>query len=829
MCYRLGIIIISLFCSNLLGFANKHDAFQTGNESSILKDSIDIYLVKSESLVDSLPSVSVKNAERALEISQNFNLQENVAYASKILGQAKLNLREYYQARKYLSSSAIYYEKNSSKEVMLAKISYLQGLTEYYLTNYTDAINFYLKASKIFQKHGLKTEYSSVLQSLGLVYHSLKETDKAEAYYIQSLNIGLELKNAENIANTYQNLGILYYSKKSDSTAIEYYNKSTEYYKQQHNLKGIGINFSNIGLIYLDEKQAALAYSQFEKSLTYFVKIGFKLGQMWAYNNMGASLVMQGKMGDAESNFIKSLEIAKGINSAEGILTNYSDLSKFYEKGRQINLALQYQKEYSQLKNSVDEQKSATRIKELENIYQVENSERQRSELIAQNKNQNTKTWAITGLISILLLAALILLTAYKQKRSAEKKLAEHKSDLEKLVEKRTIELQKQISERKIAEESDKLKSAFLANMSHELRTPMNAIIAFSNFLREPDLSDERRYEYLDHITTAGDSLLRLIDDIIDIAKIESKQLKIFIQPTNINRLMIELYKFYSELRVKNNKKDIRFILNTDNEFNYIINTDSQRLKQVLSNLIENAFKYTDKGKIEIGFETTENSVTFSVTDTGIGIPADKHELIFDRFYQLNNMNDRKISGTGLGLAICKNLIMLLGGQIWVDSESNRGSTFSIRIPVESIKRQPNPMYVEESKNKTQAKKIGYNWNNITILVAEDEDLNYKVLDTCLTRTMAHIIRAKDGASAVEICKNQKVDLVLMDIQMPGMNGFEATQEIKRINNRTPVIAQTSFAMIGEKERCLQAGCDDFITKPLNIDSLLRKIEHYLK
>jgi signal transduction histidine kinase len=828
MYYRFGIIVIVLLSTNLKGFGNKQDAFQSGNETSILKDSIDIYLLKSELLVDSMPAFSAKLADRAMLLSDHFNMLESEAYSSKILGQAKINLQEYYEARKYLSSAAKYYESNNKVNV-LGNILYLQGLAEYYLSNYSGALDFYSNASTIFQKNKLKKEYANVLQNLGLVYYSLKQPERAADYYNQSLDIYLEIKDNENIAGIYQNLGILYYNRNSDSLALEYYNKSIEYYKEQHDLKRIGITYSNIGLIYLNEKEALKAYKNFEKSLAYFTKTRFTLGQMWVFNNMGTALIMQNKQDEAVTYFINSLDIARKIDNDEGILTNYSDLAKYYEKQGQFNTSLRYYKDYTQLKDSLGKVNSDDKISELEKVYQMESQERMQAELISKNKRQKTQLWAISGFLSVLILASLIILSAYYQKRKAEKKLAEHRTDLENLVEKRTIELQKQISERKIAEESDKLKSAFLANMSHELRTPMNAIIAFSNFLREPELTDDRRYEYLDHITSAGDSLLRLIDDIIDIAKIESKQLKIFIQPTNISRLLSELYKFYSELRVKTNKKNIRFNLLTDNEFNYIINTDSQRLKQVLSNLIENAFKYTDKGKIDIGFETTENAVTFFVTDTGIGIPADKHELIFDRFYQLNHLNDRKTSGTGLGLTICKNLVMLLGGQIWIDSEPGKGSTFSIRIPVESIKKQSNPTFVEDSRSKVPVRKSGYNWNNITILVAEDEDLNYKVLDTCLTRTMAHIIRAKDGASAVEICKNQKVDLVLMDIQMPGMNGFEATQEIKRINNRTPVIAQTSFAMIGEKERCLQAGCDDFITKPLNIDSLLLKIEHYLK
>ena len=294
--------------------------------------------------------------------------------------------------------------------------------------------------------------------------------------------------------------------------------------------------------------------------------------------------------------------------------------------------------------------------------------------------------------------------------------------------------------------------------------------------------------------------------------------------------MLNELYKVFSETRVKTNKKQIRFSLKINKDFNYIINTDNQRLKQVLSNLIENAFKYTDRGSIEFGFEASINDVIFYVSDTGIGIPEDKKDIIFDRFYQLNNINDRKTSGTGLGLAICKNLVSLLGGKIWVESKECKGSTFYIKIPVDSIKKQPTPRITNKGKaGKMIINTDNYNWNNITILVAEDEDLNYKVLDTFLTRTKAHIIRAKDGAAAIEICRNQKIDVVLMDIQLPGIDGYEATQEIKKLNNRTPVIAQTSFAMAGEKEKCLQAGCDDFVSKPLNINLLMEKIEHYIR
>lgn len=827
MTTRFGIIFFTLVCLRFTGFAATPDTPQQSTNVGTLKDSVEYLLLESELLLDSLPLLSAEKSNRARQLSAMLEMNEQEAFASLLLGRAKLNLKEYYASERYLRHALIRYNKSKNEEIR-AKILYNLALAEYHLSYYNEAIEHFTAAASYYRESNMQSDLANTLQNLGLVYQSNDVFEKSSSYYYQALDIYNLQNDYANMAGIYQNLGLLNYRAGNDTIALAYYNKSIEYFKEEHDLRGIGITYSNIGLYFLKKDNPKKAYKNFSKSLTYFTKSDFTLGKMWALNNMGSSKATNGEYEEAEELYNQSLQLAEQMDHHEGIITNYSDLAKIYEVRGFYKQALDLNKKYGVIRDSLSTVKAQHKISKLEDLYLLESKEKEASQLDALSKRNKIQIWAISGFLSLLIFASLVILSAYYQKRKAEKKLADHRSNLEKLVETRTKELQIQIGERKVAEESDKLKSAFLANMSHELRTPMNAIIAFSNFLREPELHDDKKNEYLDHITTAGDSLLRLVDDIIDIAKIESKQLKLFIQPTNINRLLNELYKVFCELRVKDNKKHIRFVQNMDKEFNYIINTDSQRLKQVLTNLIENAFKYTDKGKIEIGFEATEQQVTFFVNDSGIGIPKDKLNVIFNRFYQLNHIKDRRAGGTGLGLAISKNLVKLLGGKIEVDSVEGKGSTFSIIIPVESIKKQHNPGFKVEEK-KSNILKPGHNWNNVTILVAEDEDLNYKVLDTCLTRTNAHIIRAKDGASAVEICKNQKVDLVLMDIQMPGMDGYEATQEIKRMNNRTPVIAQTSFAMTGEKERCLQAGCDDFITKPLNINALLTKIEHYIK
>jgi signal transduction histidine kinase/CheY-like chemotaxis protein len=432
---------------------------------------------------------------------------------------------------------------------------------------------------------------------------------------------------------------------------------------------------------------------------------------------------------------------------------------------------------------------------------------------------------AFLFVLIVLSIASIVIYIAYRQKKNAELETYSRKLELENILVQRTQELENQIVERKIAEESDKLKSAFLANMSHELRTPMNAIIAFSNFLRDPDLPPKKHSEYLNHITAAGDSLLHLIDDIIDIAKLEAKQLKITIGPANISRMLRELKKVFQKLKSKNNY-DADLILSIDCTVDYIINTDILRVKQIISNLIENAFKYTPQGVIEFGVTRIPDGLLFFVRDTGIGISKEKQQRIFDRFQQIDSELNRKYGGTGLGLAISKNLTELLGGRIWLESEPEKGSTFFVHIPSPDIRTVE--ITSEASNASVLIQENSYNWESKTILVAEDEELNFKVLDSCLSRTKVRVLRAEDGEQAVELCRKEKVDLVLMDIQMPVMDGYIATQIIKKMNKNMPVIAQTSFAMANEKEKCLNAGCDDYITKPLDLEKLLSTINRMI-
>lgn len=376
---------------------------------------------------------------------------------------------------------------------------------------------------------------------------------------------------------------------------------------------------------------------------------------------------------------------------------------------------------------------------------------------------------------------------------------------------------------RKKAIESDKLKSAFLANMSHEIRTPMNGIIGFSNLLKNASLNKDQQHEYLGYIEKCGNSLLNLIDDIIDVSKIEAGQLAIREAKTNINEIMHELFMTFDKNRISDNKKavELRLVM-PENQESLLTLTDPHRLKQVLSNLIGNAFKFTEKGYIEFGYSILGEELEFYVKDTGTGIPKDKFEFIFERFGQV--LNERlNPKGTGLGLAISVNIVKLLGGKMWLESELGKGSTFYFSLPLKGdfFTKQALTHYQYPVINK-------YDWIGKRLLVVDDEELNWVFIRDLLGPTKAELIWAKNGKEAVEIFRDTaNIDLILMDFRMPVMNGYEATRTIRSFDSEIPIIALTAYSHEEEKDLILHAGCNAYLSKPVHDEQLINLVNRF--
>ncbi len=380
---------------------------------------------------------------------------------------------------------------------------------------------------------------------------------------------------------------------------------------------------------------------------------------------------------------------------------------------------------------------------------------------------------------------------------------------------------------KKKAEESDRLKSAFLANMSHEIRTPMNAIIGFANLLKIPDLDEQNKLEYLNHIIQSGDNLLNLINDIIDVSKIEAEQLKIEKARVNINELLNQLHSRYEELLTLKQPNEIKLYLEKALSGEGIsVESDPYRLQQVISNLLNNAIKFTKNGRIDFGYTLENKYIKFFVRDTGLGIPKEKEQFIFTRFGKLEDPERFNQSGTGLGLSISKSLIQLLGGDMWLNTNYKNGAEFFFTIPLNEIKQNKDTLRNKSNSKTDENLKI----KGKTILIAEDEILNYKLLETLVKRTGADVVWAKDGLQALDIVKSRSdIDLVFMDIKMPKMNGYEATKKIKQIKPKLPVIAQTAFAFADEKKRIIQSGCDRFLKKPLQKQEIYKALSDFLK
>lgn len=376
----------------------------------------------------------------------------------------------------------------------------------------------------------------------------------------------------------------------------------------------------------------------------------------------------------------------------------------------------------------------------------------------------------------------------------------------------------------KKAEENDNLKSAFLSNISHEIRTPMNGIVGFSELLDAPDTDIEAQKEYIRYIKASSKQLLNLVIDILDISKIQADQLEIVNSTFDLNKLLDSVYSEFERDLKSGNSKDIqiKLIKQICND-PLMIYSDPKRLTQVFEKMLQNAFSNTIKGVITFGYTLTDNKmVNFFVQDTGKGIPEEQLEYMFNAFRKFEDSTTRVSSGVGLGLSICKGIVDKLNGSITVDSELKKGTRFNFTIPILYEN------YIDSNEVQSQnTASVNNKWNNKTILIAEDDELNYLYLFEILKNTGATLIHAKNGQEVLELfIRIDNIDLVLMDLSMPVLDGFDALEQIRVIYGKVPVIAQTAYADLWEQQKCLDNGFNDFISKPINRKALLEMIEN---
>ena len=372
------------------------------------------------------------------------------------------------------------------------------------------------------------------------------------------------------------------------------------------------------------------------------------------------------------------------------------------------------------------------------------------------------------------------------------------------------------------AEESDRLKSAFLANMSHEIRTPMNGILGFSELLKSPNLSIEKQQKYIEIIKKSGSRMLSTINDIMDISRIEAKLVTVYNKEVFISKQIDEIYAFFQPEAAKKGLTISKTY--TENYKDLVFKSDPDKIYAIIQNLVKNAIKFTKKGAIDIGFFVEKNTLNVYVTDTGIGIPLNRQPFVFDRFVQADIEDKEVYEGSGLGLAISRSYAQMLEGDIQLKSEEGLGSTFTFMVPLKnSINTNSNAIDTVIKSTINNSNEI----KNLNILIVDDENLVQLFLQEILFKKANELYVANNGIEAIEIFKsNPSINLILLDIQMPFMNGYEVARQIRMFNTNVVIIAQTAFVQAGDREKALDAGCTDYISKPIDKLELFSKIEN---
>ncbi len=379
--------------------------------------------------------------------------------------------------------------------------------------------------------------------------------------------------------------------------------------------------------------------------------------------------------------------------------------------------------------------------------------------------------------------------------------------------------------EKEKAESNNRLKNEFLHNMSHEIRTPLNGIVGFTEFLKEPELTDEQRLSYCNIINSSVEQFVRVVDDILEISILETKQVKLIERKIVLNHVLLELFSVF-DIKAKNNRTPLYIKKGLSNEQSTMLLDDS-KLKKILSNLLENAIKFTFQGYVELGYDLKGDRIEIYVKDSGIGIEAKNLASIFDRFSQEEKELSQKFDGLGLGLSIAKENTELLDGHIMLKSEKGKGSKFTVSIPYKPVGGNK-----EIKERAIEGKPI--EWNEIEkggLLIVEDDEISFIYLQALINRINPglNIIHAKNGMEAVELCKvNNDIQMVLMDAKMPVMNGYDATKNIKQFCPDLPIIMQSAFSTSEDMERGFAVGCDDYIVKPIERDTFTKIINKYL-
>jgi signal transduction histidine kinase/CheY-like chemotaxis protein len=748
-------------------------------------------------------------AHQCLSVSQKAGYKKGVINGYHALGSIAARLKHFQQAFEYFNK-----ELDMSSETR-DSIATAQCYTDMALiyqsqTNFPEALNFHLKALKIREKTGDNRGLGISNLDMGNIYVSENNLDEALKYFKYALIAFKKMNFKKGIAAAYNNIAVTEQRTGDYSGALINYTNSEQLLEELGDLSGLADFNLSVSQIYVQQGNYPLALENLNKALGYYTKTKNRNAMGQAFAVLASINEKQGHLKAALDYESRALELAHEVGARDDEVDEYASLAEINAALHNYKSAYENEVFYKQLYDSIYNKENERKLASAQLQYDFSRQEdsakadQQKKDVITQQRIKRQQAFTGFGLAGFILVALLLFFVYrnYTNQRKANAALAIAKER---------------------AEQSEKFKEQFLANMSHEIRTPMHAVLGMTNLVLDTPVSEKQNI-YLQAIKKSSENLLVILNDILDLSKLEAGKMELEKNPFRLRDIVNHAAEI---MRFKTDEKDLQFHVKIAEDVPQVLIGDAARLNQILLNLLGNAIKFTDTGSVSLSVYSEQGAVerqlniAFIVSDTGIGMSAEQQQKIFRSFVQGDIHTSRKYGGTGLGLAISKTLVELQGGTIAVHSEPGKGSEFKFVIPYKEGKEDEALVTLQAQQNDYSSLK------KLKLLVVEDNEFNQIVIKDTLENLLPgiHIEIAGNGKTACEKVERNDYDMVLMDVLMPDMDGFEATRYIRnQLKKKLPVVALTASVIRSDLDKCMAAGMTGYIPKPFTRDELLQEL-----
>ena len=773
------------------------------------------------------PIKTLEYSNKYLITARNYNDKKSIAHAYHYLG-------DYYRDEGlpiiaidyYFSSMYIYEELNFPGAVAYTNIDV--GNIYFDLGKHDIAKQYYEKVISMPDEKDVIIAKAVALNNIGLIYRDAKDYTNALKKFEEALEIRRKADDKNLIAHSYNYIASIYTSLKNFDEAEKYYNRSLQLYKEINYYSDMGKVMMNIGKLYYEK-------SEKEKSIGYrndAVKLFLDKNKLFAAAEAMTDLAefhkSDGNISEALNHSFRAYKIATENKYTSVRQQSLKLLSDLYLISNNLQEAYNYLKIFDDLKDSIAQREAQRKLVNLEFSNEFQRRDREMSSMKSENQlkqltieNQSRKNTFLLVITTAIFVLLVVIFFAFRLQRKSLKILQDRNKVIDENNKKIEISMKMLEDAKEEAEKNARIKSEFLSIMSHELRTPMNAVLGMTQVIMEENPRKDQ-LENLETIKISAQNLLDIINDILDYNRLESGKIFLEHKDFSLKNLMAKLFRIFS---YSMKQKGLTLNFNYDSSLGESFIGDEIRLGEIITNLIGNAIKFTDSGAItvdikKIGNKPNTSLIRFSVKDTGIGISQQNITNIFDSFTQEKTDTTRKYGGTGLGLSIVKKLLELMNGRIFVESKVGEGSKFYFEIELENSEKKFEQVIKEpeSAPNKINLSKI---------LIVEDNTVNQLVMKKMLKNTGIEIDIADNGKIGFEKVLQNKYDLVFMDLLMPEMDGYEATREIRNFNKDIPIVALTADVMKGVEAKTKEAGMNNYLTKPVKKDELLKILSLY--